>query len=49
MDKMKKRRFAAFLVAAALLLMVGMTGCTGGCSASNNGMSASIGPCLLYT
>ena len=44
MDKMKKRRFAAFLVAAALLLMVGMTGCTGGCSASNNGMSASIGP-----
>lgn len=27
---------------AALVLAVGMTGCTGGCSTSNNGMSASI-------
>lgn len=38
---MKMKRFAVLLTAAALVLAVGMTGCTGGCSA-NGGMSSTV-------
>ena len=38
---MKMKRFAVLLTVAALVLALGMTGCTGGCS-TNNGMSSTV-------
>ena len=37
-----KKRSTALILAAALLLTVGMTGCTGGCSSNNNMMNSSL-------
>lgn len=39
---MKTKRSAVLALAAVLLLTLGMTGCTGGCSTNNNMMSSSL-------
>ncbi len=39
---MKMKRTTALVLAAVLALAMGMTGCTGGCSTGNSGMSSSL-------